>query len=104
MSTGRDLDRHFRGVDAIDLHARTLRPSRDLKCADTRKLGLVQRFCPCSGVGPELAFAGEPELLQAIQGVRGIPEPRLDEAARAMVTGDVVAMLRIYQSLKEYEA
>ena len=55
------------------------------------------------------------EILPQFLALRGMPnvivEPQimimraeLDEAARAMVTGDVVAMLRIYQSLKEYEA
>ncbi len=27
----------------------------------------------------------------------------LDDAARAMVTGDVVSMIRVYESLKEYK-
>lgn len=31
-------------------------------------------------------------------------QAELDAAAKALAEGDVVAMLRIYQSLKEYEA
>lgn len=55
------------------------------------------------------------EVLPAFLELRGMPnvivEPQitmirasLDAAAKAMARGDVVAMLRAYQDLKEYEA
>lgn len=44
----------------------------------------------------ELGAAGELALM--------LMKEDLDEAARAMAEGDVVAMIRIYQSLKEIDA
>lgn len=55
------------------------------------------------------------EILPQFMALRGMPgvivEPQimimraeLDEAARAMAHGDVVAMLRSYESLKGYES
>lgn len=53
-------------------------------------------------LGGFLMLRGMPNVI--VEPQIAMVRAELDAAARAMAEGDVVAMLRAYQSLKEYEA